>query len=300
VAERRMFAKKITDDDKFLSLSSSAQALYLHLSMSADDDGFTNQIATSMFRAHASTNDLEALLQNRYIYQFESGVIVIKDWRMANALRKDRYSPTIFRKELSMLRLDNNGSYIFNSNGIPVANDVNEIADSGCRMVAGRLPQDSIGKVSIVEDSIDNINNISTNNNKKKNKNITTSTFKPPTVQDVTEYCLTNGLTYVNPEAFIDFYESKNWMVGKNKMSKWKSALSGWNRRAKERGEKEFHIVPETPQHDDRPERWKTCPDSLWQKLKPYAHDDGSFDWPDFDTSVLTPEDREWMRRNDM
>lgn len=168
-----------------------------------------------------------------------------------------------------------------------------------------------------VKEYIEHINTLNTvnnniNNNDNDNERIVprivdesskskkTKGFKPPMLQDVTNYCVLNKLTYVNPEAFIDFYESKNWMVGKNKMSNWKSALSGWNRRAKERGEKEFHIVPETPIRNDRPERWKTCPDSLWQKLKPYAHDDGSFDWPDFDTSVLTPEDREWMRRNDM
>ena len=156
--------------------------------------------------------------------------------------------------------------------------------------------------------TVNNNNNINNNDNERivprivdeSSKSKKTKGFKPPMLQDVTNYCVLNKLTYVNPEAFIDFYESKNWMVGKNKMSNWKSALSGWNRRAKERGEKEFHIVPETPIRNDRPERWKTCPDSLWQKLKPYAHDDGSFDWPDFDTSVLAPEDREWMRRNDM
>ena len=98
MAERRMFTKKITDDDEFSALSSSAQALYLHLSMSADDDGFSNQVSVSMFRAHASVQDLEALLDKRFIYQFENGVIVIKHWRMANALRKDRYSPTIFQE----------------------------------------------------------------------------------------------------------------------------------------------------------------------------------------------------------
>ena len=89
MADRRMLTKKVTDDEHFINLSSSAQALYLHLSMSADDDGFCNQISVSMFKAHASVQDLESLLKLRYIYQFESGVIVIKHWRMANALRKD-------------------------------------------------------------------------------------------------------------------------------------------------------------------------------------------------------------------
>ena len=111
VAERRMFTKKVTDDDNFMALSSSAQALYLHLSMGADDDGFCNQVSISMFKAHASIQDLQALLEKRYIYQFDNGVIVIKHWRMANALRKDRYTPTAFKEELSFLGIKDNGSY---------------------------------------------------------------------------------------------------------------------------------------------------------------------------------------------
>ena len=141
MADRRMFTKKVTDDDNFMSLSSSAQALYLHLSMSADDDGFSNQVSVSMFKAHASVQDLQALLEKRYIYQFENGVIVIKHWRMSNALRKDRYTPTAFQEELAQLQLKDNGAYSWLPNG--------------CQMVAECLPQDSIDK-----DSIDKVNSI--------------------------------------------------------------------------------------------------------------------------------------------
>lgn len=130
-----MFTKKVTDDDNFMSLSSSAQALYLHLSMSADDDGFCNQVSISMFKAHASVQDLQALLEKRYIYQFDNGVIVIKHWRMANALRKDRYTPTAFKEEMAKLDIKDNGSYTW----LP----------SGCQSVAECLPQDRLGKVSI-------------------------------------------------------------------------------------------------------------------------------------------------------
>lgn len=136
MADRRMFTKKVTDDDHFLSLSASAQALYLHLSMSSDDDGFCNQVAVCMFKAHASTSDLEALLKNRYVYQFENGVIVIKHWRMANALRKDRYTPTVFQEELAQLAIKDNGSYTLVANRLP----------DGCQMVAACLPQDRIDK----------------------------------------------------------------------------------------------------------------------------------------------------------
>lgn len=132
MAERRMLTRKVTDDDHFTELSASAQALYLHLTMSADDDGFCNQITTAMFRSHASTQDLEALLEKRYLLQFQNGVIVIKHWRMANALRKDRYTPTAFQEELKQLQLKDNGSYTW----LP----------DGCQMVAERLPQNRIDK----------------------------------------------------------------------------------------------------------------------------------------------------------
>lgn len=161
MAERRMFTKKVTDDDNFMALSSSAQALYLHLSMSADDDGFCNQVSISMFKAHASVQDLQALLEKRYIYQFENGVIVIKHWRMANALRKDRYTPTAFQEELSHLDIKDNGSYTW----LP----------DGCQVVAKRLPQDRIGKdrvdkYSLVEDIIDNSTELQPPPKKQKHK----------------------------------------------------------------------------------------------------------------------------------
>ena len=140
MAEKRMFTKKVTDDDNFINLSSSAQALYLHLSMSADDDGFSNQVTISMFKAHASVQDLQALLELRYIYQFDNGVIVIKHWRMANALRKDRYTPTAFQEELSKLDIKENGSYTW----LP----------DGCQVVAERLPQNIEDKDSLDKNSL--------------------------------------------------------------------------------------------------------------------------------------------------
>lgn len=208
MAERRMFTKKVTDDDNFMSLSSSAQALYLHLMMSADDDGFSNQVSISMFKAHASMQDLQALLEKRYIYQFENGVIVIKHFRMANALRKDRYTPTAFKEELSKLSLKDNGAYTW----LP----------DGCHVVAERLPQDSIDKDSIDKNNI----YISSDEDRPKKKVVK---FVPPTIEEISEYCRERK-NNVNPEKFFDFYESKGWMVGKNKMKDWKAAVRTWER----------------------------------------------------------------------
>ena len=141
MAERRMFTKKVTDSDSFIELSSSAQALYFHLNQGADDDGFNNQIQNAMFKSHSTIDDLKVLMMKNFIIRFESGVIVIKHWRLHNTLRKDRYTPTNFQEEFKLLGLKDNGSYTLNNDG--------------CQLVANWLPQDSIDKNSIDKNSID-------------------------------------------------------------------------------------------------------------------------------------------------
>lgn len=113
MAEKRMYSKKITDSDDFISLSSSSQALYFHLNQGADDDGFNNQIQMAMYKAHASLDDLKVLLAKRFILQFDNGIVVIKHWWINNTLRKDRYTTTNFQEELQKLDIKENKSYTF-------------------------------------------------------------------------------------------------------------------------------------------------------------------------------------------
>lgn len=148
MAERRMFTKKITDSDSFVELSSAAQALYFHLNQGADDDGFTNQIQSAMFKSHASIDDLKELLAKNFVIRFESGVLVIKHWRMHNTLRKDRYTPTSYQDELSQLGLKDNGAYTLDNSVV-----ANWLPD-GCQTVANWLPQVSVDKKSKEKDSI--------------------------------------------------------------------------------------------------------------------------------------------------
>ena len=110
-AERRMFTRKITDGDAFTALPPTTQALYFHLCMSADDDGFSNKIRHAMFNAHADSNDFNLLVTNRFIIPFDNGVIVIKHWRMHNLIKSDRYHETDYIDELSTLVLKENGEY---------------------------------------------------------------------------------------------------------------------------------------------------------------------------------------------
>lgn len=112
MAERRMFAKRIIDSDAFTELPPTTQALYFHLCMGADDDGFNNQIRRGMFNAHADRNDFDLLVQKRFIIPFESGVIVIKHWRMHNLIKMTgtntrhilRKWPHLFSKKMVFIR----------------------------------------------------------------------------------------------------------------------------------------------------------------------------------------------------
>lgn len=111
MAERRMFAKTIIDSDAFLDMPLSAQALYFHLSMRADDDGFINNPKKIQRMVGASDDDCKLLIIKRFIIAFESGVIVIKHWKIHNYIQKDRYKPTIYQEERSQLLIKENKSY---------------------------------------------------------------------------------------------------------------------------------------------------------------------------------------------
>ena len=111
MAEKRMFTQKIIDSDAFLDMPLSTQALYFHLNMRADDDGFVNNPKRIQRTISASEDDLKLLIAKRFVIGFESGVIVIKHWRMHNTLKKDRYNPTQYQEELARLDVKDNKSY---------------------------------------------------------------------------------------------------------------------------------------------------------------------------------------------
>ena len=111
MAQRRMFSVKIIETDAFMSMPLSAQALYFHLGMRADDDGFVSNARTIQRLVGASDDDIRLLLMKRFILAFDSGVIVIKHWRINNYVRGDRYTPTLYQEEKSQLYVKKNGVY---------------------------------------------------------------------------------------------------------------------------------------------------------------------------------------------
>lgn len=216
MAERRMFAKKITESDAFLDMPSSTQMLYFHLSMNADDDGFVNNPKKMQRMCGASDDDFKLLIAKSFVLLFESGVIVIKHWKMHNYIQADRYRPTDYVEEKSMLGLKKNKAYTL---------DESKMYTKCIQDVS--VGKDSIGKISIDKDSIVKDSKGESVRGEK------TKRFIPPSVEEVEQYCIERS-NNIDAQSFIDFYESKGWMIGKNKMKDWKAAVRTWERSRKQ------------------------------------------------------------------
>jgi len=150
VAERRMFAKTIIDSDAFLDMPLSTQSLYFHLSMRADDDGFINNPKKIQRMVGCGDDDLKLLMAKRFILVFDSGVIVIKHWKIHNYIRNDRYKPTLYQEEKAELAEKNSKAYTFKTEviesekhlGIPDDNRMGYQMDTQVRLGKDRLVKD--------------------------------------------------------------------------------------------------------------------------------------------------------------
>lgn len=149
MAEKRMFSKQIIDSDAFLEMPLSTQALYFHLSMRADDDGFLNNAKKVMKIIGANQNDYDLLVAKSFIIQFSDGICVIKHWRINNYLRKDRYTETIYQEEKAMLTMQPNGRYslkdsIREMDDFPVGIPLVDRSDTQNRIEKNREEKNSI------------------------------------------------------------------------------------------------------------------------------------------------------------
>ena len=250
MAERRMFAKTIIDSDAFLDMPATTQLLYFHLCMWADDDGFINSPRKVQRVVGCSDDDLRLLIAKRFLIPFESGVVVIKHWRIHNYIRQDRYKETVYQEEKAQLMEKENKAYTLS--GQPNGNQLTTKwqPNDNQRSTQYRLGKDRLGK------------------EREKQQR-----FAPPTLEDLETYCQANQLE-VDAEAFMDYYESNDWKVGKNKMKDWKAAARNWNRRNKEAGRKlngrrVFTAKEMEVEEQDLDElRRKLYGDEEWEKMK--------------------------------
>lgn len=226
MAERRMFAKTIIDSDAFLDMPVTARLLYYDLSMRADDDGFVNSPKKIMRMIGASQDDLSILGLRKFIIPFETGVVVIKHWKIHNYIRKDTYNETKYKEEKAELELDENNAY----RRLTVDEPSTQV-----RLGKERLGKERLGEYvepPAAAPAIDEPQK--------------TKRFTPPTLEEVEDYCLERGNS-VDPERFIDYYTSNGWKVGKNTMKDWKAAVRTWEKSDKQQGRKDNGFATSNP-----------------------------------------------------
>lgn len=119
MASKRMFSENIVETDRFYDLPASSQALYFHLGMNADDDGFVDSPKRIMRSLSCSEDDMKLLYAKNFVIPFDSGIIVITDWRVNNYIKPDRYHPTIHQDEKSLLSVVDQRYFLAGSNMVP-------------------------------------------------------------------------------------------------------------------------------------------------------------------------------------
>ena len=199
MAERRMFAKSIINSARFLRMPQTSRLLYYDLGMAADDDGIVEAF-TVLRTTGAAEDDLRVLVSKGFVRVLNDELVsYITDWSTNNLVRQDRYHPSHYSDLL--VQMQNNPEWL--TNGLPNGNQ---------RETEVRLGKDSIGKD----------NNIAGKPQKK--------VFVPPTVEEVSAFVSEQGYT-VDPVAFVSWYESNGWKVGRNTMKNWKAAVVTWERK---------------------------------------------------------------------
>ena len=204
MAHKRMFSKDITESDAFADMPLSSQALYFHLGMSADDDGFINNPKKIQRSIGASADDLNLLMAKNFVIPFDSGVVVIKHWRINNTVRSDRYCPTKYQEEFRQLAIKENKAYtltnmhpelvvsqrlelgIPNSNQLAPQNRIEEdrIEEKRIDTMSGK-PDRSSSKVSEVIDYLNAVLGTNYRASSKKNATLINARFKEGfTVED--------------------------------------------------------------------------------------------------------------------
>lgn len=143
MAEKRMFAKSVIDSDLFLDMPLSTQALYFHLAMRADDDGFVDNPKKIARMIGANDDSLKLLCSKQFLIPFDTGVVVIRHWKLHNYIQKDRYKETIYQEEKKLLVLPKSG--IYQTLDTECIQDVSNL-DTQIRLDKNRLDKISIDK----------------------------------------------------------------------------------------------------------------------------------------------------------
>ena len=222
MADKRMFSNAIVNSDVFLDMPLSTQALYFHLSMNADNEGFVGSPKKIQKMIGASDDDMRILLAKRYILGFESGIIVIKHWYINNNIRQDQAKKTTYIEERAMLMLDGKQAYTEQKAGKYQAKD-NQLTvnkqRTNCELTVKQLP-------SIVEYSREEYS-ICENNNAHAHEDFLPSI---PSIQEIKDYIKLKSYK-IDSQRFYNYYSAKGWKLGNTPISNWQVLIDDWARK---------------------------------------------------------------------
>jgi len=189
MASKRMFNTQIIGSDAFLSMPLSSQALYFHLGMNADDDGFLNNPIQIARAINASQDDMNLLLVKKFIIRFDSGVMVIKHWRMNNWIRADRKKETVYQNEYRLLNIREDGAYTFNNLIEKEKTPLNKGSQPSVSQLSAQI------SISVDESSIEQYNERSNNNDLHFMEQLNKDVKKNTTFESLEKLIKNNFLT---------------------------------------------------------------------------------------------------------
>lgn len=261
MSERRMFSKAVVSTDDFTEMPLSTQALYFHLGINADDDGFVSNVRAIQAYIGARVDDLRVLISKGYVFQTRSGVYIIRHWKQNNYIQSDRYKPTVYQAEFALLRTTENREYEF-------IGEENEIVME--------IPENIENKPAAAMDTerIQNVSKLDTQNRKEEKREekkredkhiperhiygefqrvLLTDEEYRKLVEQFGEESVRSGIRYID--------ESAETTGNKNHWKNWylvirKCLRDGWNVGKPWNAPKQKTLVSEQ-NYDDMPDGWE-------------------------------------------
>lgn len=232
MADKRMFSQTVVDSDAFLDIPLSAQALYFHFGMRADDDGFVNSPRKIQKMVSASEDDVRLLIAKGFVIPFDSGVVVIKHWRIHNTIKSDRYKPTSYQDEKALLHIKPNKAYTLNPEESTAELTSGTELEPNRNQTGGELePQYRLDKNSLDQARIDQARAAGACAPPKRER------FAPPSFEEVRDYMIKYAAEHeleidaaLQAEKFISYHDSRGWISGQSgrKIKRWKGAAGTW------------------------------------------------------------------------
>lgn len=227
MGSHRMFTNDITDSDLFIEMPLSAQALYFHLGLHADDEGFLSSPKRILRAVGCNEDDLKLLIAKGFVICFDSGIIVITHWNLHNNIRKDRKKNTLFESEKALLSLKN-GVYS------EIDNQMTTICQPSVNQMSAqdKISKDKLSKDNIIDTlstCVDGSNAFDYQSVINSFNSICTSLPKVQKLTDTRKKKIKNTSKLLGEMTFEDLFfkvESSDFLSGRN--GKWTACCFDW------------------------------------------------------------------------